>query len=515
MKKSTQFKNVSRNTALFLFISLTVLSFQNMNVNTACEIRPIDVSTTTSSNSSACFGPNSNILLKKVNKEGFQLIQLAPPPWSTPNINSSQYFPATHFATLQIERVQSMPPKPEMGTQSYNLWANRCARLTAFDPSGNVLSKFSTPPDSLVGAGSTLSCANTTVTKGNVYARMIPVINDKNEVICSPNGEPKILRPIFSSLAKANLCTEMQAMQVIYGGQPSKYMNLLAAQGKLTLFVQPTGDNQLVQATSLKCGEQSPLQNQKLSSLATTAQIGSKKDSYLIDVCILPPMGQAQNASVTGITLDYEVQDNRTTNQTKTLFLKLKRILGDKKLTVYTNDLSTAGVKNGLIPKTPQETPFAFLLGYVDFLAPILWTGATPGGPVGSELNVQSYKFTLKQDFDKQIALMKGDRAQLPLHLRRKIMFMISLYYDDCNRSGNMCANQLEDLALVRRLSLEQGHSGFIIFRNGVNQIGAKSCSSTSTVDTGSSSFEQNTNQIMACIAYGRCKKESSISCPI
>ena len=454
--------------------------------------------------STTCFDSSSNVSLTspKINSTNFQFIQNSFPPWwrngVAPATNAA--YPATSFATANPKTLNYPAPSGSPANEQYWLWGNRCVYIKGRTPlAPAVITSY--PKKWPYG------CVNVTKTKGNDdYQNPIPIINSSGRLILTASGTLQFLRPIFSTYQTANTCTIAQA-KALTGQYTGRSLVQLQAWANTELAQYPE------QKLSLKIvGNQLPVapspmpnllpsdylaQISSLENMKSTVSINGQQKTYLVDVCIVAQPDSDLTRNTAGIVLDYEVQDRRPTEAVQSLFKELKSTLpASQKLTVMTNDLANASLLNGI---TAQN--ISLLLSEIDFLSPVVWTGATSGGAATSELSAAPYSRSLHADFMAQINTIDPSRT-LSTSQRAKLIPFVSLYYDSCP-SGAHCqaagkTGYLADYKRLRNDVSSYGGSGFGLWRNGETQLGQQACDATSSDGT-------FVNQITACLAFGAC----------
>ena len=458
--------------------------------------------------SSACFDDRSsaNLTASGTNFVGFQFVQNSFPPWwrngIAPQFNRA--YPATSFGTANDKALTQSSPSSQLGQQFW-LWGNRCLNLKGVTPlpSTAVASNPKNWP---------YACTNATVTKGNAnYQNPIPIVDNSGRLVLSSAGVMQLLRPIYSTYITANVCTLAQA-KVLSGEYTGTSLSALQMWVNRELERYPDYKMNLkVGAHNLPVAP-SPMPNplppsylkgiSQLQNLKSTVVVNGSPRTYLVDVCIVAQPKTDLTLTTSGFLLDYEVQDTRPTAAVLSLFKDLKELLPrDQKLYVMTNDINNASVRNGI-----TAANISLLLASIDYLMPVVWTGATSGGAETSELSASPYKYSLGQNFTAQVNKI-DPTGKLSKAERAKFIPFVSLYYDACP-SGARCTatgvgGYLADYEKLRKSVLGFGASGFSIWRNGETQLGDQACSARTPSG-------MLVNQITACLAFGKCKGDFS-----
>jgi len=355
----------------------------------------------------------------------FDVFQIGAPPRHTESTHAredagSPVLPASDFVTKSVVMLNGAKSGEHEFKKHYLLWANRCIFMNGYTPN-------------------TESCRNTTRTKGNGYPSMSlgRTLSDQ-------------LRAGFSTYAKANTCTILNAMKVL--GESEGALIARAKAANVTLIAQGTAPSEL-------------------NRLAQTVAAGNgKRARYLVDICVLENQPIARD--VAGIVLDYEVFDGRTPTETLSFLRELQTIVKQhsKTLIVATNPLPRP--PNGI-----DETNIHAILNLVNGFAVPISSGGSPGNSV-SEVPSRPRRQSPVDDYKKQLAIIA---ASTPLDdsVKQKLLWNVSLY----------------DLKLAEAKELQaifkaQNYHGIMIFRNYVKPGG--SCS-------------RPENQTIACLAFGDC----------
>ncbi|HEY2179474.1 MAG TPA: hypothetical protein VGH15_12915 [Caulobacteraceae bacterium] len=355
----------------------------------------------------------------------FEIFQVSPPPPYSPATRdypaASAVYPATDYVTGAIHSITA-PTLPSTSGFTFRkyflLWVNRCIQLPGVTPGID-------------------SCRNPR-TKGNGYRRMID------------DGAGDKVRPAFSTYAKADACTLIQARRVL--GETGGLETSARAAG-LTLW---DGDDRV-----------------RLAPLARRfAMPNGQMMSYFVDTCILEAAPEAPDAS--GIVLDYEVWDNRTPAQTVDIVRNLARLTHQrgKKLILITDPVPKP--PSGL---TAESVPA--VIDAVDGFGSAIATGSSPGNP-STHYPARGRMRSPWEAYQTQLSVVTaGGRNPLTPQMRRKLIWNI-----DLNDIAPPEARQLHD-EIVR-----QGYRGMLLARNFQREGGA---------------CDRPVNQTIACLALGRC----------
>lgn len=269
-----------------------------------------------------CFKPDTSLRLP------FEVARIGAPSLAKDgNFKDANYFPATSFRS-DGHLIPNIRPESNAKTQfrySYNLWANRCVNI---------------------GGVKDWECPNFAKTKGNYYRGIYSVIR---------NGASREVRPIFTTYARANACTRIQASHAL--GLPMSTLQTTATTHQLRILPfneRATEFPKLVRDIRLSNGSE---------------------DSYFIDVCLLDraPAG----AALDEIALDYEVQDSRPESSTQNIISQLASLAHNKgvKLHVFTNEIDGAmAYRNGI-----SQNNLDSILESVDSFGFTVGSGATLG----------------------------------------------------------------------------------------------------------------------------------------
>lgn len=245
--------------------------------------------------------------------------------------------------------------------------------------------------------------------KGNiVYPRMLAT--DGNEV-----------RAYFTSVEKANACTMVQAGVALATRESS--LKTRATNAGLQV-VERSKERQLHVA------------------------------QRIVDVCLLPE--KRLSAEVTGVVLDYEVQDGRSSDQTEQFLIEFAQLIraAGRQSILYVNPLDAPTQKaTGLGVDNIPRIASAF-----DAIGIMLWHG-----------NKQK---NLKASAEAQLRLLKGLN-------RDKIVLVYEIN-----------GTSLGDAQFVHELMLREKYSAVMLWRNSA-EVGG-SCSS-------------EVNRKLACLVFGRC----------
>jgi hypothetical protein len=356
----------------------------------------------------------------------FDVFQVGAPPRDNEPTQAWEDFgspvlPASDFVTKSVGALNAVRTS-EQGIsfrKHYLLWANRCIFINGVTPTRE-------------------DCRNVSRTKGNGYPSMAlgATLSDQ-------------LRAAFSTYAKANACTILNAMKVL--GEDQATLAAKARAANIALMTRPD--------------------HGELNRLAQSVQVGRGQPArYVVDICVVE--SQAIARDVAGILVDYEVFDGRTPAETLGFLRELKRVAAQhgKTLIVGTNPL----------PRPPNgigETNIREILEVVDGFAVPITSGGSPGN-TASEVPTRARRQSPVDDYRHQLAIITGN-APLEDRLRRKLLWNMSIY--------DLHPAEARELHETFRA---QGYRGIMIFRNYVKTGGA--CS-------------RPENQTIACLAFGDC----------
>jgi hypothetical protein len=376
----------------------------------------------------ACFTRHDNIGLP------FDVFQVSQPPAYSPAerdyVAASAIYPATDYATAAIRSIKD--PQPPSASRlrfrrHFLLWINRCIRLPGITPGPEA-------------------CRNPR-NKGNGYHDMID------------DGTGDKIRPAFSTYAKANACTLIQARRVL--GETGGLGPSARAAG-LTLW---DGDER---AGLARLGRRVAMPNGQVAS-------------YFIDTCILEATPESPDAS--GVVLDYEAWDNRTPAEALAFIRELAALTHQrgKSIILITNQLPKP--PNGLVAQNIRQ-----VIDAVDGFGSAIATGASVGN-ASVHFPARSRLIAPYDAYQRQLdVLTDGGRNPLTPAVKRKLIWNVSLY-----DMGLAEGRQLH--AEFRR----QGYRGILIARNFLREGGA--CS-------------RPENQTIACLALGQCDGHFGASRP-
>ena len=203
-----------------------------------------------------CFRRADNKNLK------FKVYQIAPPPEILGHDypDSSPLYPATGYLTNDIKSLNTTSPSSESGfvfEKGYLLSINHCLFMQGLTPRPEA-------------------CHNTTNVTGNAF----------------PNDAGFAVKPMFSTLTRANTCTRLQALRAL-GGDTGK--------------IEDAAKDDDLKLWDIR-------DRKELAKLSKTVTLANGKSAnYLVDVCVLEDMSQAPDAS--GIMLNDKSPDARTPEQ--------------------------------------------------------------------------------------------------------------------------------------------------------------------------------------------------------
>lgn len=341
----------------------------------------------------------------------------------------SPFYPVSTFTTPKAELLNpaTLPsPSGFKFGKTTTIWGNRCIFLKGISPAG--------------------SCANKTNSKGNYLAK-VP-------------GETFAQKPIFSTLVKADNCTFIQTR--IAAGFNEAWTRDYAQRNGLVFWKNPA-----------RVGIDKYLKT-------VTLENGTRLSNQLVDVCIVSEL--PMNPDSEGVTLDWEVLDQRTPAQTLSLFNRLKNLLANKnmKLSAFTNDVCGAEscVKYAASYKNRNgidSSNIAGVLSALDWLAPVVYSGEVKGD---EEFTPQPRKFTYQKNYNDQIAFLSKARA-LTAAQKKKIYPMISLY--------GLRKSDAQDMNKLLRSGVP---GGMVMWRANASQTG----------DCGTPE-----NKAMSCVYFNSC----------
>ena len=213
------------------------------------------------------------------------------------------------------------------------------------------------------------SCPNNRIYKGNAYNPMY--IRNGREV-----------RPQFTTIKKADACTRMNAALSL--SIQDSYIQTLAS----TFNVATVRPLDIPQAT------------------ITDMVHGGVTRSFLIDTCVLSDRPASRP---TGLVFDYEVHDRRSPKELAFLVTRLRLHSRNTTIVWYTNSLfREATRRNNAMTGVGLDA----ILDSVDYIAPVVWSGATPGRSE-SELSTRTRTHSPVDDFLGSLALI-GEAKIIP-----------------------------------------------------------------------------------------------------
>jgi hypothetical protein len=334
---------------------------------------------------------------------------------------TSAVYPATDYVTGAVHSITA-PTQPSASGLAFRkyflLWVNRCIQVPGVTPSLNA-------------------CRNPR-TKGNGYRGMID------------DGAGDKVRPAFSTYAKADACTLIQAARVL--GQTGG-LDAAATAAGLRLW---DGDDRV-----------------GLAPLARRfAMPNGQVMTYFVDTCILEAAPEAPDAS--GIVLDYEVWDNRTPAQTIDIVRNLAQLTHrrGKKLILITDPVPKP--PSGLTAESVPE-----VISELDGFGSAIATGFSLGNP-STHYPARARMRSPWEAYQTQLSVVTdGGRNPLTPQLRRKLIWNI-----DLNDIALAEGRQLHE-EIVR-----QGYRGVLLARNFQREGGT---------------CDRPVNQTIACLALGQC----------
>ena len=357
---------------------------------------------------------------------------------------SSAFYPGSIYSGRPTYAMPATPSNIQM-QNIHQLWANRCHFIMRNDKS----------PQNISTAG---DCANINPKSGG---------NEDLGVI----GR----RAIFSSYAKANACTVIQARRLL-GGESDAVLTEVASRNGLEFLPR--------------------IEDMKAYWLEKKEKVyltGGVEFEFLVDKCVAPT---AAESPASGISLDYEVADFRNANQSTPLFFSLAKVSQryGKLFYVFTNPLTARGGQAYGI----NRDNFRTIISLVDQISINLSTGAAmerAGDPVTGvparparpavRTNLESYNEILDEIERDSL----GQRSAFTSSEQSKIMWGIGLYDTDL----------AEAKALYKEFLINNHYAGVAIQRHFVSQGGK--CDRAEQ-------FQGKTflvNQVIACLSFGDC----------
>lgn len=251
----------------------------------------------------------------------------------------------------------TMPPATDYATGLNNylttewpfVWANRCADI--------------------YGNG---DCPNDRKFKGNYYHGIV-----------SYNG--KEVRPQFTTVKKADACTRINVARST--NVPESFVNNLASLYGIGILERPG------------------LEGVIGSYLTPIVNLGIER-YFLVDICVASPR---VNVRPTGIIVDYEVHDRRSVDELAFLAQRIKLANQNRTVVWFINSLIKPSTRTN---NATVDAGLAVLNQYADYIAPIIWSGATPGNPA-REIPGRSRSFSPVDDFANSLGLI-GEAKFLP-----------------------------------------------------------------------------------------------------
>lgn len=422
--------------------------------------------------------------------ENISMMQTPLPPNNAGIYPSShQYYPGSSFATSRYDLIQSRWLSPQAGSNSnkqfYFLWVNRCA-----DIDGNG------------------SCPNTNKYKGNYYYidpgnSIYPGYQDVAGGILKPDLpdqqgvlKPFEIRPQFTSVEKADGCTRLNLGRAL--GFPTSYLNNISQRHGL-FDTSPGG-----QITYRYHEMQDIVQNWQ-ALVSSPVDKGNQRYYFFKDRCVLTP--KLDPNRIQGVVLDWEVQDHRSIQQTKTLINRARQVLNQKSkdLVLFTNSLSNVNAvkANGFISQQGGQYNYSTLRHIkqtVDYFSPIVWSGATPGNPARGlparnrqiQLNGSTVSWDPVTDLEYTLDMIDDAMGWNGSSARdyTNILPFVSLF-----------DTTLTESLTLRNRRKTKGLAGYGIWRNFVKQDGScqKSVQASPSVGTTMS------NQVIACLSMSNC----------
>ena len=283
---------------------------------------------------------------------------------------------------------------------------------------------------------------------------------DTNSTLCTganlegnpTNAEGTIYRAFFTSLTKADTCTLSQTLSAL-GEQKSQTQQRLSA-AELTL-ISSVSDMQtqaaLLQSTSSKIAF---LGSQQRLDTYLTEDV-NRTQPWVGDTCYIPTESLSGSLAtyIAGIWLDWEVQDSRTTAQTRSFFNN------------YTGAINTLSPKTQLTIMVNLWGAWGNMMSGVSTLGPLLLNKFNYVSlflfPGGSQCNNRTD--TVANRLNAQMQLVANGT---PTSGQKKKMFIIADMSDD--------ENLMYD---TRQFILNNKLGGVFLWRNGAVQT---DCSTTS-----------------------------------
>ena len=221
------------------------------------------------------------------------------------------------------------------------------------------------------------SSPNTSVYKGNWYEGIFR---------SATHGET---RPQFTTVNRADAATRITLARLL--GYPDTFLTNLASQAGITWY------------------NHSDLDISSAAALAEEYINGGVTRWYLVDKVIVPAKPSHRPTSV---MFDYEVHDSRSPADVIRLITQLRRdVRSTRKMIWFTNSLRNVStrVRNGY-----NMHSTARLMSSADYVAPVVWTGATVGNP-SREIPGRPREWSPTFDFSETLReLGQGSAAVVP-----------------------------------------------------------------------------------------------------
>ena len=237
------------------------------------------------------------------------------------------------------------------------------------------------------------------------------------------------VRPFFTTIAKADACTMAQAASVLGMGD-----------ARVTEYTQPAG-----------------LKVVKRMELSASMMKGDR----FIDLCILPD--GAMPARGRGISLDYEVQDGRSSKDTLDFLKRFASLVrrAEKETILFINPLDAPTQRyTSIDPKNAPEILAAF-----NNVVVALWS--------------KNKQNDISQSFKSQIAVLKGERGDAPIDYSKLIL------------QFELKGTTEADARIVREIGRANGIKNIMVWRNNAEVGGT---------------CDRAENRKLSCLLFPDCK---------
>lgn len=282
---------------------------------------------------------------------------------------------------------------------------------------------------------------------------------------------------IFSTYKKANACTMIQARRLLRGDTDAN-LSLVAKRFGLEFLPRQEDMEQYWETKKEKI---------TIASLKDSPLSGE----FLVDKCIAPTNGRSPAG---GISLDYEVSDDRPPALATSLLGSLGKLAHsqNKKVFVFTNPIAGESNSYGI-----DRNNFRRILSYVDMISINLATGAGKGVEGNPQMGIPSRPdrpavrthLESLESILAEIEYTKSGKRPFTQEEQKRIMWGVGLFYTDLNDAK----------LLYQKLFVDNKYGGVAIQRAFVPQGGV--CDRTEqhinkTVQV---------NQVIACLSFGVC----------